>query len=201
MKVAIIKYNAGNIRSVLNALGRIGVDANLTDDPSEIRSAERVIFPGVGEASTAMNYLRNRGLDEVIKGLHQPVLGICLGMQLLAEYSEENETNCLGIIPSEVKKMPEMIVDGERIKIPHMGWNEIQMADNQLFGNIPVKPHFYFVHSYAMEVNEYTIASTEHGMTFSSGVQFKNFYGMQCHPEKSAEVGEQLLRNFLNIKV
>ena len=198
MNIAIIKYNAGNIRSVLNALGRLGHAANLTDDPAEIRSADRIIFPGVGEASTAMKYLRQRGLDEVIRNLTQPVLGICLGMQLLASHSEENDTECLGILPARVRKMPSLTPTGDRVKIPHMGWNMVETIDNQLFKGFPEEAFFYFVHSYAMEVNEHTIAETTHGMTFSSGVQHQNFYGMQCHPEKSAGVGEQLLNNFLS---
>ncbi len=193
MKTAIIKYNAGNIQSVLNALERLGVAAILTDDPAEIRSADRVIFPGVGEASTAMRYLRERGLDAVIRSLTQPVLGICLGMQLLGEHSEENDTECLGIVPARVKKLPV----GNGLKVPHVGWNTIQTIDNQFFRNIPPNPFFYFVHSYAMELNEATIAQTDYGSPFTSAVQWRNFYGVQFHPEKSAGAGEQLLRNFL----
>lgn len=193
MKTAIIKYNAGNIQSVLNALERLGVAAILTDNPSEIRSAERVIFPGVGEASTAMRYLRERGLDEVIRSLSQPVLGICLGMQLLGEHSEENDTECLGIVPAMVRKLP----SGAGLKVPHVGWNTIQIVENQLFECILPNPFFYFVHSYAMELNEATIAQTEYGIPFTSAVQWQNFYGVQFHPEKSAGAGEQLLRNFL----
>lgn len=196
MKTAIIKYNAGNIQSVLNALERLGVAAILTDDPTEIRSAERVIFPGVGEASTAMNYLRERGLDDVIRSLTQPVLGICLGMQLLGEHSEENDTECLGIVPARVRKLP----SGSGLKVPHVGWNTTQFADNQLFESLPEIPFFYFVHSFAMELNEATIAQTDYGEAFSSAVQWRNFYGVQFHPEKSAAAGEQLLRNFINLK-
>lgn len=196
MKTAIIKYNAGNIQSVLNALERLGVAAILTDDPAEIRSAERVIFPGVGEASTAMRYLRERGLDEVIRSLTQPVLGICLGMQLLGKHSEENDTECLGIVPARVRKLP----SGAGLKVPHVGWNTMQFTDNQLFENLPQTPFFYFVHSFAMELHEATIAQTDYGEAFSSAVQWRNFYGVQFHPEKSAAAGEQLLRNFLNLK-
>jgi len=196
MKTAIIKYNAGNIQSVLNALERLGVAAILTDDPEEIQSAERVIFPGVGEASTAMQYLRERGLDEVIRSLTQPVLGICLGMQLLGEHSEENDTECLGIVPARVKKIP----NGGGLKVPHVGWNTIQAIDNQLFENITPNPFFYFVHSYAMELHEATIAQMDYGIPFTSAVQWRNFYGVQFHPEKSAGAGEQLLRNFLSIQ-
>lgn len=196
MKTVIIKYNAGNIQSVLNALERLGEAAILTDDPAEIQSAERVIFPGVGEASTAMNYLRERGLDAVICSLTQPVLGICLGMQLLGEHSEENDTECLGIVPARVRKLS----SGGGLKVPHVGWNTTQFIENQLFVNIPQNSFFYFVHSYAMELNEATIAQTDYGEPFTSAVQWRNFYGVQFHPEKSAEAGEQLLRNFLTIK-
>lgn len=195
MKTAIIKYNAGNIQSVMNALERLGLAAILTDEPNEIRSAARVIFPGVGEASTAMRYLRQRGLDEVIRGLTQPVLGICLGMQLLGEHSEENDTNCLGIVPARVRKLP----SGNGLKVPHIGWNTIQAVDNQLFENISPNPFFYFVHSYAMELNEATIARTEYGVPFTSAVQWRNFYGVQFHPEKSASIGNSLLQNFLSL--
>ncbi|MBK8563414.1 MAG: imidazole glycerol phosphate synthase subunit HisH [Saprospiraceae bacterium] len=200
MKIAVIRYNAGNIQSVLNALERLGVAAILTDDPAEIRSAERVIFPGVGEASTAMRYLRERGLDTVIRSLTQPVLGICLGMQLLGEHSEENDTECLGIVPAKVRRLLGETSTGERLKVPHVGWNTIQSLENQLFENITPNPFFYFVHSYAMELNEATIAQTDYGEAFSSAVQWRNFYGVQFHPEKSAAAGEQLLRNFLNLK-
>jgi glutamine amidotransferase len=197
MKIAVIRYNAGNIQSVLNALERLGVAAILTDDPAEIRSAERVIFPGVGEASTAMRYLRERGLDAVIRSLTQPVLGICLGMQLLGEHSEENDTECLSIVPARVRKLTPNPLKGA-LKVPHMGWNTAQAIDNQLFENIAPNPYFYFVHSYTMELNDATIAQTDYGIPFTSAVQWRNFYGVQFHPEKSAGAGEQLLRNFLN---
>ena len=199
MKIAIIKYNAGNIRSVLNAMGRLGYEATLTDDESTIKSADKVIFPGVGEASTAMQYLKEKGLDEVIRSLRQPVLGICLGMQLLGFHSEENDTKCLGIVPALVKKIPGKTNDGEKLKVPHVGWNIADYADNALFKNLPDSPYFYFVHSYAMELNDCTIARTEYGNLFSSAVQWQNFYGVQFHPEKSAGVGEQLLKNFLEM--
>jgi imidazole glycerol-phosphate synthase subunit HisH len=195
----IIKYNAGNIQSVLNALDRLGFEATLTDDPATINSAEKVIFPGVGEASTAMRYLRERGLDEVIRSLKQPVLGICLGMQLLGKFSEENETECLGIVPAAVKKLPNLSPGGERLKVPHVGWNTVEASDNQIFGNIPQQSFFYFVHSFAMELNDATIARTDYGIPFTSAVRWRNFYGVQFHPEKSAGVGEQLLRNFLTM--
>lgn len=189
---------------MLNALGRLGVEAILTDDPAEIHSADRVIFPGVGEASTAMQYLRERGLDEVIRSLTQPVLGICLGMQLLGSFSEENETECLGIVPARVRRLPK----SEGLKVPHVGWNTTefiqssrvtvsQPVTNSLFDGLRDNSFFYFVHSYAMELNEATTAQTEYGEVFSSAVQWRNFYGVQFHPEKSARAGEQLLRNFL----
>ncbi len=209
MKTAIIKYNAGNIQSVLNAMERLGMAAILTDNPAEIRSADRVIFPGVGEASTAMQYLRERGLDTVIRSLEQPVLGICLGMQLLGEHSEENDTECLGIVPARVRKLSGKSASGDRLKVPHVGWNSVvpnvgevlNLADvNPLFKSLSENPFFYFVHSYAMELNEATIAQTDYGETFTSAVKWRNFYGVQFHPEKSAGAGEQLLRNFLTVK-
>ncbi len=220
MKTAIIKYNAGNIQSVLNALERLGANAILTDDPAEIRSAERVIFPGVGEASTAMHYLRERGLDAVIRSLTQPVLGICLGMQLLGEHSAENDTECLGIVPARVRKLTgratenvgevQNLPDVKPLKVPHVGWNTAAPSPNvgevsnladvhPLLKGLPENPFFYFVHSYAMELNEATIAQTDYGEPFTSAVQWRNFYGVQFHPEKSAEAGAQLLRNFLSL--
>ncbi|MEO1262130.1 MAG: imidazole glycerol phosphate synthase subunit HisH [Bacteroidota bacterium] len=197
--VAIIKYNAGNIQSVLNAMDRIGVDAILTDDATEIVNAGRVIFPGVGEASSAMKYLKEKKLDELIKSLRQPVLGICLGMQLLGFHSEENDTDCLGIVPAMIKKLPNKNAKEEKLKVPHIGWNLTHHEESDLFKNIPSEAYFYFVHSYAMELNDCTIARTEYGKLFTSAVQWQNFYGVQFHPEKSAEVGEQLLKNFMKI--
>lgn len=200
MQTAIIKYNAGNIQSVMNALNRIGAKAILTDDAETIKSADKVIFPGVGEASSAMNYLRDRGLDRLICNLEQPVLGICLGMQLLGSFSEENETTCLGIVPAGVKKLPVCSPAGERLKVPHVGWNTVQSVEGELFSGITDHTYFYFVHSFAMDENDYTSARTFYGTGFSSAVQYKNFYGVQFHPEKSAVAGERLLKNFLNIK-
>lgn len=199
---AIIRYNAGNIQSVLNALERLGVQAVLTDDPTVIGSAERVIFPGVGEASSAMQYLRERGLDEVIRGLRQPVLGICLGMQLLASHSEENDTPCLGIVEEKVRLLPRQAPDGSLLKVPHIGWNTVEFVPGHpLFEGLPEKPWFYFVHSYAMEPGDHTVAVAEYGRRFSAAVQRDNFIGVQFHPEKSAAAGERLLRNFLKMKI
>lgn len=200
MQTVIIKYNAGNIQSVMNALNRIGANVVLTDDTEIIRSADRVIFPGVGEARSAMKYLRERELDTVICSLQQPVLGICLGMQLLGSFSEENATPCLNIVPAKVTKIPFQTSAGERLKVPHVGWNTIEAVESELFAAIPPATYFYFVHSFAMEVNDHTIASTGYGTCFSSAVWNKNFYGVQFHPEKSARAGEQLLQNFLNLK-
>lgn len=191
--IAIVKYNAGNIRSVKNALDRIGVESMLTDDPEELRNAEKVIFPGVGEASTAMKYLKERGLDEVIKSLTQPFLGICLGMQLMCEHSEENDTQCLGIFKEKVKLFPP-----EEL-VPHMGWNDFVSHSGPLFEGISTVDNMYFVHSYFAEVGEHTIATTDYILPFSSTLQKDNFHGVQFHPEKSADVGRKLLENFLSL--
>jgi len=193
MKLAIVKYNAGNIQSVLYALERIGMEAVVTDDHAELQSADKVIFPGVGEASSAMNYLKERELDSLIKNLTQPVLGICLGMQLMCTHSEENDTECLGIFDTEVKKFT-----GE-LKIPQIGWNLVQEGKQPLFTGIQKDPYCYFVHSYYAALCEETAAVTEYGVRFSSALQKGNFYGVQFHPEKSAAVGEQLLKNFIHL--
>jgi imidazole glycerol-phosphate synthase subunit HisH len=192
MKVVIIKYNAGNIRSVLYALERIGREAVVTDDPSEIGSADKVIFPGVGEASTAMGYLRERGLDEVIRGLRQPVLGICLGMQLMCTYSEENNTRCLGIFEAKVSRF------GPGLKVPQIGWNNIYDLKTGLFEGVAENSYCYFVHGYFAVPGEGTIAKSDYGLSYSSALQKDNFYGVQFHPEKSAETGERILRNFID---
>ncbi|MFK7952945.1 MAG: imidazole glycerol phosphate synthase subunit HisH [Ekhidna sp.] len=191
--IAIVKYNAGNIRSVQNALDRIGVKSIITDNPVELRNAEKVIFPGVGEASTAMKYLKERSLDEVIKSLTQPFLGICLGMQLMCTHSEENETECLGIFKEKVKLFPP-----EEL-VPHMGWNDFVSHSGPLFEGISTIDNMYFVHSYFAERGEHTIGTTDYIFPFSSALQKDNFYGVQFHPEKSADVGSQLLKNFLNL--
>ncbi len=195
MSVAIINYNAGNVRSVLFAMERLDIDAILTDDHDKIRSADKVIFPGVGEASTTMKYLREKGLDELIRSLTQPVLGICLGMQLLCDHSEENDTPCLGIIPQKVRLFqPE---NGE--KVPHMGWNQIQRTEGSWFSPGLEEEFAYFVHSYYVEKGPYTAALTNYVLPFSCALKKDNFYATQFHPEKSSKVGEQVLRDFLTL--
>jgi glutamine amidotransferase len=193
-EVAVIQYNAGNIRSVLFALERLGVQARLSADPEVIRSAGRVIFPGVGEAGTTMRFLQERGLDALIRSLQQPVLGICLGMQLLCAHSEENDTPCLGIIPQEVKRFQS--VAGE--KIPHMGWNMLHRSANSWLSSGLEGQYAYFVHSYYVEAGPYTAATTPYGgQHFSSVLRKDNFFATQFHPEKSGGAGEQVLRDFL----
>lgn len=197
MNTVILKYNAGNIQSVLFALERIGVQATVTDDPDTIRAAGRVIFPGVGEASTAMRYLRERRLDELICSLQQPVLGICLGMQLLCARSAENDTTCLGIFDQVQVKKFENTASG--LKVPQTGWNTISGLQSPLFSQVPENSFCYFVHSYYAELNPFTIAATEYTLRYSSALQRNNFYGVQFHPEKSAGTGEQILKNFLTL--
>jgi len=194
MRVAVIKYNAGNTASVVNALARLGVESSVTDDANSIASADRVIFPGVGEASTAMRYLRERNLDSAIKSLTQPVLGICLGMQLMCGYSEENSTECFGIFPDRVRRFD---VDG--LKVPHMGWNTISSLRSPLFCGIPEGAYVYFVHSYYVEPEANPIAASDYGVEFAAGMCRSNFYAVQFHPEKSGDVGERILENFLRI--
>ena len=190
MRIAIIRYNAGNIRSVSFALERLGVDFVITDAESEIRSADKVIFPGVGEASSTMRYLKERHLDAIIRDLTQPVLGICLGMQLMCEHSEENNTDCLGIFNESVKKF-----QGE-LKVPHMGWNNLGIVkdwlDPSLEGNF-----VYFVHSFYVPLSPHAVAETDYGVTFSAGLRKNNFYAVQFHPEKSADAGIKVLNSFL----
>jgi glutamine amidotransferase len=195
VKPVIIKYNAGNIQSVLFALERIGVEAEVTDDIEKIEQANKVIFPGVGEASSAMKYLRERGLDKVIQNLKQPVLGICLGMQLLCTASEENGTNCLGIVPVHVRKFP----NNNPIKIPQIGWNNIYSLKSGLFKGIEENSYIYNVHGYYAEDSDYTIAKCNYGLEYAAAIHKDNFYGLQFHTEKSAAVGELILRNFLKI--
>ncbi|MDX1953888.1 MAG: imidazole glycerol phosphate synthase subunit HisH [Chitinophagaceae bacterium] len=195
MNLVIIKYNAGNIRSVLFALERIGVQAVVTDEPDLIRQADKVIFPGVGEASSAMRYLKERGLDQLISGLKQPVLGICLGMQLMCRYSEENDTPCLGIFEETVKRFAPST--DQPLKIPQMGWNKIYGLKTGLFDRVKEQSYCYFVHGYYADLGEHTIATTDYVTPYSSALSRDNFYGVQFHPEKSAEVGELILKNFI----
>lgn len=191
--IAVVKYNAGNIRSVMNALDRLDVQAILTDDPEKLRAADKVIFPGVGEAGTAMEYLKKRGLDNVICGLKQPFLGICLGMQLMCTHSEEKDTPCLGIFEEKVKRFPSSGL------VPHMGWNDFARCEGPLFEGISKEENFYFVHSYYAEIGEHTIGETDYLVPFTSALQKENFYGVQFHPEKSADVGQRLLKNFIKL--
>jgi glutamine amidotransferase len=201
MKIAVIKYNAGNIQSVLFALERIGYSAIVTDDPGEIKESDKVIFPGVGEASTAMNYLKRKQLDKLIISLKQPVLGICLGMQLMCRHSEENNTECLGIFDEDVVKFKVKnqtpIAMGS--KIPQIGWNSIYELKTDLFKNVPDKSYCYFVHGYYAAKGKHTIAVTDYILPYSSALQTNNFYGVQFHPEKSAATGEVILKNFLGL--
>jgi imidazole glycerol-phosphate synthase subunit HisH len=197
MKIVIIKYNAGNIQSVLFALERIGHAATVTDDPVLISSADKVIFPGVGEASTAMNYLKERKLDKLISSLHQPVLGICLGMQLLCEHSTENNTACLGVFDKvQVKQFDPQHT---KLKAPQIGWNTIYSLKSDLFIKIPENSYCYFVHGYYASISPYTIGTTDYSGPYSSALKKNNFYGVQFHPEKSADAGEQILKNFLSL--
>ncbi len=191
MKIAIIKYNAGNIKSVSNALNRLNVEHSITDNPDEILAADKVIFPGVGEASTTMDYLGKKNLDLLIGGLKQPVLGICLGMQLMCRHSEEGDTTCLGIFDLPVKKF-----DTE-LKIPHMGWNSLADVKPPLMDASLEGQFVYFVHSYYVPVAEETAAVSHYGIPFSAALQKNNFYATQFHPEKSGSVGESILKNFL----
>jgi len=195
MTVAVIQYNAGNSTSVVNALSRIGIESVVTADPSAIAGADRVILPGVGEASSAMRHLRGNGLDAVIKRLTQPFLGICLGLQLLCRSSEENDTRGLGVFDTEVRRFP---AGG---KVPHMGWNRVELdTDDPLFAGVDSGGYAYFVHSYFAEpVPGQTIASTRHNVRFSSALRSGNFWGVQFHPEKSAALGQKILENFLSL--
>ena len=196
MKTVIIKYNAGNIQSVLYALERIAVSAMVTDAIEEIQTADKVIFPGVGEASTAMQYLKERSLDELIINLKQPVLGICLGMQLMCTHSTENDTTCLGIFEEQVKQFE---TSDPTIKVPQIGWNTITHFQSNLFKGIAENSFAYFVHGYYAAKGQHTIATTNYIQDYSSGLQKDNFYGLQFHPEKSALVGEQIIQNFLSL--
>lgn len=190
--ITIIDYDTGNLQSVINALHRLGAEYELTAHREKIAAAEKVLLPGVGAARTAMEKLRARGLIETIRGLRQPVLGICLGMQLMCSRSEEGDTECLGLFKNEVKRF-----DSPGLKVPHMGWNGIYHLSSPLYAGLEENSYVYFVHSYAVEVNENTIATTDYGVPFSASLKQANFYGAQFHPEKSGPVGERILRNFL----
>ena len=195
--IAIIDYDTGNLRSVCNALDRIGAEYVLTDDPEVISKADRVLLPGVGEASSAMHKLQERGLCEVIKGLQVPVLGICIGMQLMCRHSEEGDVDCLGIFDADVLKFQAAPSAG--VKVPHMGWNAITGLETGLFDGLSDGDFVYFVHSFAASVCDDTIAVSENGRKFSAAMRRGNFYGAQFHPEKSGEAGERILRNFMNL--
>lgn len=197
MKTVIIKYNAGNIRSVQFAMERIGVTGIVTDDVEEIQSADKVIFPGVGEASTAMQYLRERKLDQVIAGLKQPVLGICLGMQLLCRHSEENNTACLGIFDADVKRFQSPVEN--LLKIPQIGWNNITGLHSVIFEHVPENAYMYFVHSYYAALGADTVAIANYVINYSAALQKDNFYAVQFHPEKSADAGQRIIENFLKL--
>ena len=197
MTIAVVDYNAGNVRSVLFALERLGHTGLLTADPAALRAADKVIFPGVGEANSTMRHLRETGLDEVIKSLTQPVLGVCLGMQLLCTHSEENDTQCLGIIPQRVRRFRPA---DRSLKVPHMGWNTLATAEVPLFDPAQTdREHFYFVHSYYVEPGPHTVATCDYILPFSAALQYRNFYATQFHPEKSGKAGEGVLRRFLRV--
>lgn len=209
MNIAIVKYNAGNIQSVLYALERLGVQATVTADAEALRSADKVIFPGVGAASSAMQSLEEAGLDTVIKDLKQPVLGICVGMQLLCNHSEESDTKCLGIVPVAVRRFtgiyngndttPSEAVAIRPLKVPQVGWNKIYNLRSPLFKNIEDGSFIYNVHSYFAEDSKYTIAGCNYGVNYAAALQKDNFYGVQFHTEKSAATGDQILQNFLTL--
>lgn len=191
--IAILKYNAGNVTSVENAVQNLGYSTIVTDDVEALRSADKVIFPGVGEASSAMKYLKEKGLDQVIRALTQPVLGICLGMQLMCDSSEEGETEGLGIFDAKVLKFPATAL------VPQMGWNNFTSLKGKLFDGINLENDCYFVHSYYAEICPDTVAVTDYILPFSAALQKNNFYATQFHPEKSAKIGLQILNNFLKL--
>lgn len=193
MNLVIIDYGVGNIKSIQFAFQRLGVEAKLSSNWEEIQRADKVIFPGVGEANYAMNQLKKTGLDQLIPSLKQPVLGICLGMQLMCKFSEEGETKCLGIFDAEVKKF------GNKLKVPQIAWNQIFDLQSDLMIDIAEKEFMYLVHSYYVPLHQQAIAITNYGIDYASALQKDNFYGVQFHPEKSGKIGEQLLKNFLKI--
>jgi len=197
MNIVIIDYNAGNIRSVDFALRRMGIVPEITADVNKINSADKVIFPGVGEASTTMSFLKEKKLDVVIKELKQPVLGICLGLQLMCSHSEENNVDCLNIFPVQVKRFDNSL--DLSMKVPHMGWNALVDVKAPLLNNNQNNQYVYFVHSYYAELSEYTIATCMYTQAFSAALNYKNFYAVQFHPEKSGNVGAEILKNFINL--
>ncbi len=195
MDIAIVQYNAGNTQSVINALNRLGIEPRLTNDAEELRKADKIIFPGVGEAGSTMKHLRSMGLDEVLPTIRQPFLGICLGMQLMCRHSEENDTACMGIFDLEVKRF----IPSNHEKVPHMGWNNLEVpADSQLFRNME-DPHVYFVHSYYVPVSDFTTSVATYIHPFSAGIHHDNFHAVQFHPEKSGVQGQKILENFLQL--
>ena len=195
MKIVIINYGAGNIQSIKFAIQRLGYEAVLSNDVKEIQGADKVIFPGVGEASSAMEKLKSTGLDKLIPTLKQPVLGICLGMQLMCNFNEEGNTKGLGIFDVDVVKF------NNTVKVPQIGWNQIENLNSELFKGIAEKEYMYLVHSYYVPLNNEAIATTEYGLKYASALQKDNFYGVQFHPEKSSKAGEQILKNFLKLEV
>lgn len=199
MNIVIIKYNAGNIESVNNALNRLGINAEITADPAKIRNADKLIFPGVGEASTTMEYLRKHELDKLIVSLKQPVLGICLGLQLMCSHSEENDTDCLGIFDEKVIRFVPKPGEEFITKVPHMGWNAITGLKSKIFSEDIENEYVYFVHSYYAGLGEHTVATCSYINQFSAALQKDNFYATQFHPEKSGTVGAQILKNFINL--
>ncbi|MCE2772302.1 MAG: imidazole glycerol phosphate synthase subunit HisH [Bacteroidetes bacterium] len=199
MKIAIVQYNAGNTRSVQYALQRFGITPEITADPDRLRAADKVIFPGVGEASSAMKFLREHQLDLVIKELKQPVLGICLGMQLMCRHSEEGNVKGLGIFSNSVKRFPSQENSG--FKVPHMGWNTLSSCQGRLFKGLPEAPFVYYVHSFYAEIGTSTVATTDYILPFSAALYKDNFYALQFHPEKSGVDGELIMRNFLELTI
>jgi glutamine amidotransferase len=195
LNTVIIKYNAGNTQSVIYALERLGVNPIITDDFEQIRAADKIIFPGQGEASTTMNYLREKGLDQLIPSLKQPFLGICIGMQLMCSYSEENDTPCLGIFQEKVRLFPR----NQGFKIPHMGWNTVKNLQSPLWAGIPENSYMYFVHSYYVEASPHSVADCDYIIPFTASMHRDNFYAAQFHPEKSDKMGAKLIENFLKI--
>lgn len=191
--IAIVRYNAGNIRSVRNAVERLGYKCIITDNPAEIIASDKVILPGVGEAGSAMKHLKERGLDDVIRNLKQPVLGICLGLQLLCKYSEEGDTECLGIYDTGVKKLPPLD------KVPHMGWNDFRSVSGRLLDGVKPEDDVYYVHSYCTDINANTNAEAFYIIPFSAAMQKDNFWATQFHPEKSAVVGDRIMKNFFQL--